>query len=726
MSRFVMPFASVFDALGAPMPGARLFFYASGTTTAQATYSNAARTIANPSPVVADAAGRFPNIWLADSLYKVELQSAAGVVIWTADPVAGFSPASELLSEGTMTAQQFTADGVAASYQLNRDVSGASNLIVVLGGIVQAPDSYSIAGRALTFSEVPPAGAIVDIRAIARTVPAVISDTYTPSGTGALPRTLAGRLAERVSVKDFGAAGDGVADDSAPIALALTYAMSAGKVLFFPAGVYRVVGAQFVASAAVIIEGEGRNSTRIEFSGAPVKAVRTYATWRAEYDAGNYAASSDAAIACAFRVTSQNVVFRSIGIRAYWDASADYPLPFSSATNFPSSGYDVGVCVQVPGVSFENCAVDGVWTKAALLGDCSQPGGGIDGLRAYKSIFSGMWGVRIEGASGAPISGDDFSDLGASDTRGAVGASDLLFEGCDIYDTSGSVRLRINGVANLLVRRSDTGGALYVSGQNGNSAKRIQGIRLVGTRLASSDRWVYFVNFANRVEFYACHSEYRAGAKGTDGVTALSAAQCETKSTMNARRLAFVGGERSGETDTRALKDTRVSPVVGIVSEVGYDDPDPPGSIPAGRMLAVDALRDRGAWTPTLYGSTTGTGVLAVGSMFGSYAKIGNIVHVQARIALTSKNAITGNISVGGLPFKASNLFGANMDVPITVLAGTITGGTEGHGGLINDNTNAVVLYKIRSAATLQNVADTDLADTSLLFLSGTYQTEEG
>jgi hypothetical protein len=346
-------------------------------------------------------------------------------------------------------------------------------------------------------------------------------------------------------------------------------------------------------------------------------------------------------------------------------------------------------------------------------------------MRAYKSIFSGMWGVRIEGASGAPVSGDDYADLAASDTRGAVGASDLLFQGCDIYDTSGSVRLRINGVANLLVRRSDAGGGLYVNGQLGNSAKRIQGIRLVGTRLATADKYPYFINYASRVEFYACHSEWRSGAKGTDGATAQSAAQVEIRVTPNARRIAYVGGERSGETDNRAYRDTRVSPAVGIVSELGYDDPSPPGSIPAARMLRVDALRDRGTWTPTLIGSTSGA-TTAIGTFSGYFHRVGNDVTLQARLSLTSKNGITGNVSIGGLPFTASNLFGTGMDWPVTLMHSTVGAGVAGNVGLINDNTNTIVLYKQRSAASIQNMTDVDLADTSLLIISATYCTEEG
>ena len=61
---------------------------------------------------------------------------------------------------------------------------------------------------------------------------------YTPAGTGAVVTTVQTKLRESVSVKDFGAIGDGVADDTAAIQLALNAANN--KTLLFNEGTYLV------------------------------------------------------------------------------------------------------------------------------------------------------------------------------------------------------------------------------------------------------------------------------------------------------------------------------------------------------------------------------------------------------------------------------------------------------------------------------------------------------
>ena len=67
----------------------------------------------------------------------------------------------------------------------------------------------------------------------------LLGSNYNQGGTGAVARTTASKLQESVSVKDFGAVGDGVTDDTAAIQAADAIAVAAGAVLKFPPGTYK-------------------------------------------------------------------------------------------------------------------------------------------------------------------------------------------------------------------------------------------------------------------------------------------------------------------------------------------------------------------------------------------------------------------------------------------------------------------------------------------------------
>lgn len=61
---------------------------------------------------------------------------------------------------------------------------------------------------------------------------------FLQSGTGATARTVQSKLRDFVSVKDFGAVGDGVTDDSTAIKAACDYGIANGKAIYVPAGTY--------------------------------------------------------------------------------------------------------------------------------------------------------------------------------------------------------------------------------------------------------------------------------------------------------------------------------------------------------------------------------------------------------------------------------------------------------------------------------------------------------
>ena len=138
--------------------------------------------------------------------------------------------------------QDFTGDGVVTTFALaNAPAALGNELQVFIDGVYQERAGYSVSGNDLVFSEAPPVLSTIEVLAwgvndIGATTANLV--TYTPAGTGAVATTVQDKLRESVSVKDFGAVGDGIADDTAAIQAAIDAAE--GRPVYVPAGTYVV------------------------------------------------------------------------------------------------------------------------------------------------------------------------------------------------------------------------------------------------------------------------------------------------------------------------------------------------------------------------------------------------------------------------------------------------------------------------------------------------------
>lgn len=171
---------------GAVLSGGKIYTYAAGTNTPQATYTTSAGNIAHTNPIILNSAGRVPTgeIWLTDGLtYKFVINDSSDVLIGTYDNVTNITNASQI--------------------------------------------------------------------------------TYDPAGASAVATTVQTKLRESVSVKDFGAVGDGVVNDTAAIQAAVN--ATAGKALFVPAGTY-LINSNITVSSEVMMFGDGRDNS--QFTGA--------------------------------------------------------------------------------------------------------------------------------------------------------------------------------------------------------------------------------------------------------------------------------------------------------------------------------------------------------------------------------------------------------------------------------------------------------------------------
>jgi hypothetical protein len=176
-----------FSNNGVILSGGKLYSYTAGTTTPQATYTSASGATAHTNPIVLDSAGRVPGgeIWLTNGLqYKFVLMTSTDVLIATYDNISGANDTSNF--------DLFVADLANATDPVKGD-----NLV----GFRQSNSSGNL--------------------------------------PNSVSRTVHQKLQEFVSVKDFGAVGDGVANDTAAIQAAINYVSNSNlKTLQFPAGTY--------------------------------------------------------------------------------------------------------------------------------------------------------------------------------------------------------------------------------------------------------------------------------------------------------------------------------------------------------------------------------------------------------------------------------------------------------------------------------------------------------
>ena len=160
-----------------------------------------------------------------------------------------------------MTVDDFTGDGSTVAFIMSISPPSVNSILATIDGVMQLPTTdFTVSGATVTFNTAPPDQTSVVLRNIGNTAPSLSVDstnvTHTPSETGGVQRNVQLALSDRLSVKDFGAKGDAVNDDTTVIQAAIDAAASAGGGnVYLPHGIYNI-SAKLVIPANVRMEGE--------------------------------------------------------------------------------------------------------------------------------------------------------------------------------------------------------------------------------------------------------------------------------------------------------------------------------------------------------------------------------------------------------------------------------------------------------------------------------------
>lgn len=169
-----------FDDNGDPLSGGKIYTYLAGTTTPAVTYTTNSGLASNPNPIILDAAGRpTEEVWLTAGVsYKFVLKTSTEVTIRTYDNLGSINDFSEFSN----SSDPALGDALVGFRQSN----SAGNL------------------------------------------------------NGSVGRTVHEKFQELISVKDFGAVGNGTTNDTAAIQAGINACSANGNALYFPPGRYLV------------------------------------------------------------------------------------------------------------------------------------------------------------------------------------------------------------------------------------------------------------------------------------------------------------------------------------------------------------------------------------------------------------------------------------------------------------------------------------------------------
>jgi hypothetical protein len=267
---------------------------------------------------------------------------------------------------------------------------------------------------------------------------------FIQSGTGAAARTMQDKEREIVSVKDFGATGDGTTDDTAAILLAIDNAEAAAKEVYFPAGTYKHTGLSIDADV-ITLRGAGKGLSILQSAAGTTAAAITINT------------------------------------------TTNYKQPFTI------KGLDV------LGVTGSGHGLDIGYASLVVLEDCRFNGHGGDGINTFEITSIAATGVECRDNAGSGLScgkktdGSAFigCDFFSNDAWGVVinntglaadRCNGLAFVGCAFTgNTSGGIWVRgasTNGVAFSGCYVENNGTAQNVKlGESGGGAPTAVGFR---------------------------------------------------------------------------------------------------------------------------------------------------------------------------------------------------------------------------------------------------------
>lgn len=515
-------------ASGEVLPGAQLQTYFSQTTTPITTFQDSALTIPHTNPIVADAAGRFPEIFLSISEHRMVLSDADDVQIMVFDPVSRVEQVG--LPSGNIVETQTASAGQTVFALANAYITGINGIGVYINGVLQhSPDNYTeTSSTSITFTAGLQAGDEITVVIPISSVPGALSSNlilYTQGSAGSLSRTVQNRLQQRIDANDFGAAGDGVTDDTTALTNAVAAAVATNAPLHLvPEATYLFSQLSLPANLVLITHGA---VFRADGSVTGSSVLLTFG-------AGTRADSINVSVPAA--TSDRTVLFNADCIIGEVQIAAD------SQINNRNDILDGSVQIRGDNVRIGTIKVDSFDNAVVYFGNITP----INGVQVQNTqITNYVRGVLVRNISNAFL-GDVYCRLASVNATTDPGHNGILFGsavnigfGDAIIDNSGEHAVRVggqNGVEQdsenihfgsiVALRPGQT--AFKVLGNapteiiSGISVGKIYSVDCAATTATGTNEDCVQIHNANNIEIGAIHAAFDAKANCANDVLYLA------------------------------------------------------------------------------------------------------------------------------------------------------------------------------------------------------------
>jgi hypothetical protein len=366
--------------------------------------------------------------------------------------------------------------------------------------------------------------------------PGDLSTSRVTSTGSTTARALKDRAADVVNVKDFGAVGDGVADDHAAIDAAVAALPATGGTLLFPAGTYRITDAITINPPRTRVVGYGAKITQagaqkvglsVTGDGVVIEGLWIYnANGAAEWGAGQIAVGVSISGADGVRVTGARIEnWARSAVRVYQSNDAEVQactivgigaaggLVAGSNNNFGVEGY-------LSGAGYSGLRVIGNWISGVAQGVFA--GTDWDGTKINGNRFdlggAGQMCVYLDNASNLEISDNQCRDAGQAAFKVQI-TSDSLADSAgvlianNLIDTTGQSGIIVAPAAGGLTPRfasvSITGNVIRNVGQEGVIVSQADDFSVTDNIIA--DAATYGIRLGNTVAPTSNHDGRVAG-----------------------------------------------------------------------------------------------------------------------------------------------------------------------------------------------------------------------